>query len=96
MKIAIELKKMDEENNIMSIIKGNRNWGIKTEIVPESGKKYAYIGRYGALCRRGLMSELIKNIIKYHIRWFEYTYKKDFESAVAMLENNNYIIRWIQ
>ena len=95
-KMAVELKKMDEENNIMSIVKGNRNWGIKIEIIPESGNKYAYIGRYGALCRRGLMGEFIRNIIKYHIRWFEYTYKKDFEEAVTMLENNNYIIRWVQ
>lgn len=96
MEMAIELKKMEEENNIMSNVKGNRNWGIKTEIFPKSGDKYAYIGRYGALRRRGLMSEFIKDIIKYRIRWYEYTYKKDFEEAVTMLENNNYNIRWIQ
>ena len=62
-KMAVELKKMDEENDIMSIVKGNRNWGIKIEIVPESGNKYAYIGRYGALCRRGLMSEDRKSVV---------------------------------
>ena len=37
MKMVIELKKMSEENDIMSIVKGNRNWGIKIEIIPESG-----------------------------------------------------------
>jgi hypothetical protein len=96
MEMALEIKKMDEENKIMSVLRGNRNWGIRIEIMPESGNKYAYIGRYGTLERRGLLSELISEIVKYHIRWFTYTYKKDFEEAITMLENNNYKIRWIQ
>lgn len=89
---------MNYENNLYSEIKGNRNWCIRTEhYITSDGQeiKTAYVGRYGALKRRGLLSEFIRNIGKYHIRWYNFTYKKDFEKNITQLAENEFYIKWL-
>ena len=98
MKMAIEIIDMETENEIFSNCKGNRNWGIRIEhyMTADGAEiKKAYVGRYGALQRRGLLGAFIKDIGKYHIRWYEYTYKKDFETVITTLAENGFYIKWI-
>lgn len=89
-KIAVELVKMDVESTIGSKVDGRRNWAIRTE--NHGDVKVAYVGAYGQMRRRNLMSEYIRIIKKYQVRWFEYTYKKDFKAVVKALEDAGYII----
>lgn len=89
-KIAIELVEMDVVNNLCSKLDGRRNWTIRIE--EREDVKVAYVGGYGVMKRRGMLGAFLKSIAKYHIRWFEYTYKKDFKKAVKVLEDNGYII----
>lgn len=96
--MVFNLISMEYENDLYSEIKGNRNWCIRTEhYITSNGQeiKKAYVGRYGALVRRGLLSALIRNIGKYHIRWYEFTYKKDFEKNITRLAENEFSISWI-
>ena len=91
---VVSLMKMEIENELGSVVRGNRNWAIKTMVLGEL--KIAYVGRYGAMKRRGLMGDRIAAIEKYNIRWYKYTYKRDFEKALKMLENDNYYaIDWV-
>jgi len=97
-KMVCNLISMEYENDLYSEIKGNRNWCIRTEhyITPNNQEiKVAYVGKFGSLKRRGLLSELISNVEKYHIRWYKYTYKKDFEKNITRLAENNFSISWI-
>ena len=92
---VINLMEMEIENELGSVVRGNRNWAIRTEVL--GSLKIAYVGRYGAMKRRGLMGARIAAIEKYNIRWYKYTYKKDFEKALKMLENDNYYkIGWVK
>ena len=96
--MVLNLISMEYENDLYSEIKGNRNWCIRTEhyITPNGQEiKTAYVGKFGALARRGFLSELVSNIGKYHIRWYEFTYKKDFEKNITRLAENEFSIRWI-
>ena len=88
--IIAEVIVMDITNKIISKVEGNRNWVIKTEVY--DGKKVAICNRFGELKRRGHMVELLKTIAKYHIRWYEFTYKKDYMKAIEILKNNGYEI----
>ena len=89
-KIAIELVEMDVVNNLCSKLDGRRNWAIRIE--EREDRKVAYVGGYGRMADCRMMSAYLKEIAKYHIRWFKYTYKKDFKKAVKVLEDNGYII----
>lgn len=89
-KIAVGLVQMDIENTLGSKVKGRRNWAIRIE--NHDGKKIAWVGGYGQMRRRNLLGEYIRIINKYQIRWFEYTYKKDFKVAVKALEDARYTI----
>lgn len=98
MEMAINLINMDYENSLYSEVKGNRNWSIRTEhyvIADNEEIKIAYVGRHGALERRHMFSEFIRDIIKYNIRWYNYTYKKDFEKNITRLAENGFYIKWI-
>lgn len=97
MEMAVALMEMEEENKVFSKVRGNRNWAIRTErFVNKEGKecKFAYVGRFGALNRANLMSALIVTIAKYNIRWYEFTYKKDFMEALQKLERDGFNIWW--
>ena len=96
--LATELINMDIENKLCSNIKGNRNWCIRTEhyITPNGQEiKKAYVGKFGAFKRRHMLSAFIVDIAKYHIRWYGYTYKRDFEHTMMILAENEYYIHWI-
>ena len=96
--LAIGVLNMDRESKYFSKVKGNRNWCIRTErLITEEGKTYksAWMGRYGAMTRHGMMGESLRYICKYNVRWYEFTYKKDFEEMVSLLEADGYRIRWI-
>lgn len=92
--MAVGLMKMEVENELMSIVRGNRNWVIKT--LDYGDMKVAHVGKIGAMRRYGEMGEMISAIVKYNIRWYEYTYKRDFDKTWKMLEDNGYKIYWIQ
>ncbi len=89
-KIVVELVKMDVENTLGSKVDGRRNWAIRIE--NHDGVKVAYAGGYGRMARRNLLGEYVRIIKKNQIRWFEYTYKKDFKTAVKALEEAGYNI----
>lgn len=89
-KIAVELVKMDVENTLGSKVEGRRNWAIRIE--KHDNVNVAYVGGYGRMARRNLLGEYIRIINKYQIRWFEYTYKKDFKTVVKALEDSGYVI----
>ena len=89
-KIAVEMVKMDVENTLGSKVDGRRNWAIRIEKHGEV--KVAYVGGFGKMAKRNLMGAYIRTIAKYQIRWFEYTYKKDFKAAVKTLEDTDYVI----
>lgn len=97
--MVIELTKMDIENKLFSNVKGNRNWAIQTKrYINDDGieLKWAYVARYGMMERRGCFSEFLTDIAKYHIRWYKFTYKKDFEEAIKILESDGYEIYWLK
>lgn len=89
-KIAVEMVKMDVENELGSKVDGRRNWAIRIE--NHGDVKVAYVGGYGRMAKRNLLGEYVRIIKKYQIRWFEYTYKKDFKAVVKALEDANYVI----
>ena len=99
MEMAIGMAKMKRENKLFSNVKGNRNWAIRTERwTNDEGieRKVAYVSRYGMMARRGMFSEFVRVIVKYNIRWYEFTYKKDFEEAIKLLEVDGYSINWLK
>ncbi len=85
------LTKMETTNKYFSKVNGNINWTIRIE-TGITGKKYAYAGRAGALRKRGLTSAYIREICERNIRWFDFTYKKDFEEMVELLKVDEYMI----
>ena len=89
---------MNIDNKLNSVIKGNRNWVIRKEsYVCEDGSiwNHAYISKFGEMKRTGLFNERLKDICKHNIRWYYFTYKKDFLKAVKTLEENGYVVRWL-
>ena len=96
--IVEELISFEKDKKIFSKIKGNRNWGVRTEhYFTKNGQeiKNAYVGKFGAMNRRDMFSATLGAITKYHIRWYEYTYKKDLENTIMILAENGYFIKWV-
>ena len=90
-KMAVDTLVLTETGKAIGKIKGRRNWVIRMEMAD----KEAYVGGMGVMSRRGLMSEFLTYMVKHGTTWAEYTYKKDFLTAVNALENNGFDIRWI-
>jgi hypothetical protein len=68
-------------------VRGNKNWVIKTygnEIICGRPSHFFH----------GFFSELLTDIGKYNITWRYYTYKKDFEAAIADFEKLGYKVYW--
>ncbi len=68
-------------------VRGNKNWVIKTygnEIICGRPSHFSH----------GFFSELLIDMGKYHITWRYYTYKKDFEAAIADFEKLGYKVYW--
>lgn len=85
------LTEMVIENEINSKVEGRRNWVIRTEV--RNGKKVIpYAGGYGRAVDIGWVGpELITTIVKNSIRWYEFTYKKDYLEALKKLENKGFV-----
>jgi hypothetical protein len=45
--------------------------------------------------RRGLMSEYLTYMAQHGTAWAEFTYKKDFVTAINALEENGFKVIWI-
>ena len=88
---AMETAILAETGKMLSKVKGNRNWGIRVETT----NKCVFVGRYGQLANRGLLREYLAIMVKDGIYWLKYTYKKDFEIAVKVFEENGYKIYWL-
>lgn len=79
-----ELKEMDAENKLYSKVTTNRNWGIQLQTIPSTGERYATAGRWNSLTHCYFLTEIRER----HIRWFSFTYKKDFKEMVKVLEDS--------
>ena len=89
--IAKEMVDMEIVNKLGSDVCGRRNWAIRIETRPDNSK-IAFVGGFGQMKRCGFMSEYLNYIAKYHVRWFEFTYKKSFEKTLAILEKAGFKI----
>ena len=79
------------KEQLFSKVSGKRNWVIRVE----HKNKIAYVGRFKALADRGFMSSKVKTIAEKKIRWYEFTYKKDFMPMVFILECANYDVKFL-
>lgn len=80
-----ELMNVQVADKVMSKLDGNKNWIIHTEI--KDGKiviRFAGKKGQGEFYQNCFLSE----IVKYHYRWFYFTYKKDYKEALEMLLAN--------
>lgn len=76
---------------VFSKVSGNRNWLIRIE-EDEQGKQIVYAGRYGRGER--FLVESLQYMARHKVNWFEYTYKKDYEEAMRILQGNGYKKAW--
>ena len=90
--IALEVIEAEKEQKLASIVRGRKNYVIRTEM--DNGVT-AYVGTLKALHDKGLKAAFLVDVVKYHIRWFYFTYKKDFMTAVNILEENGCEVIWI-
>lgn len=84
--ITAEMKQMKIENTLSSKVCGRRNWMIKVYHKDQSALAFTT----GEMVRRWLTSDRLSDIAEYHIRWYTFTYKKDFLQAVKTLEEWGY------
>lgn len=89
--IGLEMATMEIEGAICSKVKGSRNWIIRVE----HKEKVAIVGRQNTMKRNCFLTAIVTTIIERKIRWYEYTYKKDFMASINQLEEANYKIYWI-
>ena len=91
LKTAIDIYALIESGKIISKVNGRRNYVIRLEMKD----KYAFVGGFGQMSRRGLMSEFLSYISKHGTTWAEYTYKKDFLKAIEILKENEITVNGI-
>lgn len=91
MKIAINTLVLTKTGQAIGKVRGRRNWVIRMEMKDRK----AYVGGMGAMNRRELMSEPLVWMGKHDTTWAEYTYKKDFLTAIKALEEIGFDICWI-
>lgn len=82
---------MMEIGGYASKIRGRRNYSVRLE----TKKKVAFVGGYGLMKRRNLLSECLEKIEKYGITWIAFTYKQDLDAFLEQLEKQNFKIVWI-
>lgn len=92
---VMNLFAMDIENNLCSKVRGKRNYSIRLE--HRENENIAYVGTWCGMKKHGLLGTVaLSTISEFKIRWFAYTYKKDFMNVINLLEKNNYTICWEQ
>lgn len=82
---------MIEIGGYASKIRGRRNYSVRIE----TKKNVAFVGGYGVMKRRSLLSEYLEKIAKYGITWVAFTYKQDLNAFLEQLEKQNFKIIWI-
>ena len=79
------------EKPLCSNVCGNRNWAIKIDesISAIDGKPFyqVFCGKHRQLLEHRQFSESLSWIREHHTRWYHFTYKKDFEKALAVLKD---------
>lgn len=83
--MMMNLVAMDIENKIGSRVEGRRNWVIRVETLSNGKRIVSYCGGFGEAVREGWMSASLTKIGKKKIRWYEFTYKKDYMNALSKL-----------
>lgn len=82
---------MVEIGGYASKIRGRRNYSVRIE----TKRNVAFVGGYGVMKSRNLLSEYLEKIAKYGITWVTFTYKQDLDAFLEQLEKNNFKIIWI-
>lgn len=91
MKNAVSAIALTQSGKAISKLYGRRNYVIRMEM----NDKEALIGGYGVMRRRGLMSEYLIYMAQHGTTWAEFTYKKDFVTAINALEKNGFKVIWM-
>jgi len=88
--MAVALTVMEVENTLHSKVDGRRNWVIRVETWTttdgERKRVITYRGGYGFACDHGFMGCFVREIGERNIRWYTFTYKKDYQAAVNALK----------
>lgn len=79
------LAAVEVADKIVSNTPGRRNWLIRTEVSRKGELVIFYNGAYGRADDLGLLSERISYIAEHKVRWYKFTYKKDYEAALNAL-----------
>ena len=80
------LKEMLNEKELHSVVTGRRNWFIRTAI--RNDKLYVeYAGKYGNAL--WLREESLKVIMEEHVRFYTFTRKADYLTALKALKALN-------
>lgn len=87
MNIAMNALAMELENNLFSKVEGRRNWVIRVQTSSQTGNRFIYYkGGFGKACRLNCMEAYLRDIANEKIRWYEFTYKKDYLKALEILK----------
>jgi len=93
MRTALELIETEVEGAINSKVDGRRNWVIRVETI-NGQRVITYCGGYGEALRYGRMSCLLRELGQYKIRWYKFTYKKDYKDALSKLMAAGAVNEW--
>ena len=88
--ILNEMINMEIENALNSRVIGRRNWVIRVQNTEDNERYICYAGGFGQANRYGYLSERLSFIAERKVRWYEFTYKKDFLSALEELKKLGY------
>lgn len=91
MKNVVSAIVLTQSGKAIGKLYGRRNYVIRMEM----NDKEALIGGYGVMRRRGLMSEYLTYMAQHGTTWAEFTYKKDFITAINALEKNGFKVIWM-
>lgn len=82
---AINLLTMELDEAIISKLDGRRNWVIRVETNSNNERIISYHGSYGEARRWGYLSCMLRELGIRKIRWYKFTYKKDYKAALELL-----------
>lgn len=78
-----ELIIAEVDKALVSKIPGRKNWLIATEVIDgEMSIRYAGPAGRGEWCTTCTLKEMTK----YHYRWYYFTYKKDYDEALKLIK----------
>ena len=86
--LAVEMMALSIEERLMSKVDGAKRYAVKVS----HQSHMAVAGAYGMMKRRNFLTASVKDITKNDIRWYTFSYKKDFLETVHRLEENGYTV----